>query len=253
MADDTQSEPGGEEVERWGPYHLHEQVPQSELSRGELYRATHETSGAAALVLKPSAEEGSLPPTDWRVRCISSSAPSYLALEVEHSPWNFDPDRHCTEELVCLFEDVHDGVRRMAHALSDSNEPRPRWRPGLRLVGAATLTLALVLPSATATQAPVAEEQVQVRESAVEAWATDVHVDSVPVRPDEAPRPVRNQKRAPCTAGLEVEVSGACWLRLENRPCPPQTVTWQGQCLLPVAVPRPPGTSLDGGDGSEPR
>jgi serine/threonine-protein kinase len=83
-----------------------------------------------------------------------------------------------------------------------------------------------------------------------EAWATDVHVDPVPAK---APLQVKNQKRAPCTEGLEVEVSGVCWLPIEKRPCPPQTVSYQGYCLLPVAQPRPPVTSLDGGDGSEPR
>ena len=40
-----------------GPYQLHEQVAQEEHSQGELYRATHETSGAKALVLMPSSGE----------------------------------------------------------------------------------------------------------------------------------------------------------------------------------------------------
>ncbi|HYO51848.1 hypothetical protein [Archangium sp.] len=253
MTDDKKSEWRWEESERLGPYQLHEQVQHSAHSRGGLYRATHETSGAAALVLKPTSadEDGSLPLSDWRVRCISSGAPSYLALEVEHSPWTFAPGKHSSEELVCMFEDLHDGVRRMARLVPTSDEPRPRWRLGLALAGAATLTLALAL--LLATQAPVTEVQVQVQEATVEAWATDVNVDAAPVRTGEAPRPVRNQKRAPCTAGLEVEVSGACWLPIEKRPCPPQTVAYEGKCLLPVAVPRPPGTSLDGGDVPEPR
>ena len=72
-------------------------------------------------------------------------------------------------------------------------------------------------------------------------------------RHPEAPRPVRNQKKAPCTQGLEVEVAGVCWLSVTQRPCPPQTREYQGQCLLPVATPRPTPTSLDGGDGSESR
>ena len=52
MTDDEKNESGWEEAERLGPYQLHEQVPQAEHSRGELYRATHEMSGAEALVLK---------------------------------------------------------------------------------------------------------------------------------------------------------------------------------------------------------
>jgi hypothetical protein len=259
MTDEQQSESGWEESEQLGPYQLHEQVPQSAHRQGELYRATHATSGAAALVLKPTAQDeaDSPPPTDWQVRCTSSAAPRYLALEVERSRWTFAPDKHSVEELVFVFEDLRDSVRRMARFVPTDfvptgNEPRPRrrWRLGLVLAGAAALLALALLPT---TQAPAAEVQVQVQESTMEAWATDLDVDSVPVRPGETPRPVRNQKRAPCTAGLEVEVSGVCWLSVTQRPCPPQTVAWQGQCLLPVAVPRPPGTSLDGGDGSEPR
>ncbi len=246
-----------EDVAQVGPYQLQEQVPQDDYSQGELYRATHETSGATTLVLEPSAqdEEGPGRPGDWRVRFISSHSPSYLALEVEHTPRSIAPDKHSVESLVCTFEDVREGVRRMDHALHASNASRPWWRLGLVLSGAVALVVAL-LPT---TLAPVAQVQVQEETSEQgealveeEVWATDVHVDPVPVRADEAPRPRRNQKRAPCTEGLEVEVSGACWLSVTQRPCPPQTVAYQGQCLLPVAVPRPPVTSLDGGGNSEP-
>jgi hypothetical protein len=57
-----------------GPYLLHEQVIQDEHSRGELYRATHETSGATALVLKPSPEEGAAPLPDWQERALAGAA-----------------------------------------------------------------------------------------------------------------------------------------------------------------------------------
>jgi serine/threonine-protein kinase len=138
----------------------------------------------------------------------------------------------------------------MDEALNASNEAPPRWRLGLALAGAAAVLLVALLP---APLAPVVTEAREREEIPEDVWATDVHVDPVPVRPGEAPRPVKNQKRAPCTAGLEVEVSGACWLPIERRPCPPQTVAWQDQCLLPVAVPRAPVTSLDGDGGSVPR
>jgi hypothetical protein len=160
------------------------------------------------------------------VRVISSASPGYVALEVENTQRTVAPDS------------------RWEHALHASNEARARWRLGLALSGAAVFAVAL-LPT---TLAPDAEVQVQ-----EEAWVTDVHVDPAPVQSGDAPRPVKNQKRAPCTAGLEVEVSGVCWLSVTQRPCPPQTVAYQGQCLLPVAVPRPPVTSLDGGDSFEPR
>lgn len=253
MTDDTQSESRWEESEQLGPYQLHEQVPQFVRGGGALYRATHETTGAAALVLKPSEGEAHAAPlTDWRVHCISSASPSYVALEVERSPWTFAPDKHSVEELLCVYEDVQDGVRRMGRLVPGASEVRrrPRWRLGLALGGAATLlALVLLLPR---TQAPVTETQEQEElESMLEAWATDVTVDSEPLQLGEAPRPVRNQKKAPCTAPLEVEVSGACWIPVETRPCPPQTIPYQSKCLLPVAVPRRPGTSLDGGTGSE--
>jgi hypothetical protein len=259
MTDDTQSESRWEESEKLGPYQLHEQIPQFVRGGGALYRATHETSGAAALVFKPSEGEArAVPLTDWRVHCISSASPSYVALEVERSPWTFAPDKHSVEELLCVFEDMRDSVRRMARVVPSASEVRrrPRWRLGVALGGAATLlALALVLLLPT-TQAPVTEEQVQEQaeqESTVEAWSTDVTVDSGPLQLGEAPRPVRDQKKAPCTKGLELEVSGACWIPVETRPCPPQTIPYQSKCLLPVAVPRRPSTSLDGGAGSESR
>ncbi len=231
-----------------GPYQFQEEVEQDDTSRWECYRATHETSGATALVLKPAAEDekSSVGLNDWQVRVISSASPSYVALEVEHTPWSLAPDTHSVESLVCTFEEMREGVRRMDQALHASPESRP-WRR-LALSGATALVVVL-LPTKLA---PVAEVRGQ-EDASEEVWATDVHVDPVPGRSGEAPRPRSNQKRAPCTEGLEVEVSGACWLPIEKRPCPPQTMAYQGQCLLPVAVPRPPVTSLDGDGGSEPR
>ncbi|QRN94519.1 hypothetical protein JRI60_36135 [Archangium violaceum] len=248
VAEQKKPEADWEEMEQVGPYQLQEQVAQEEYSRGELYRATHETSGATALVLKPPAGDEKPPVglNDCRVRFISSADPNYFALEVEHTTMSVAPDRHSVESLVCTLEDVREGVGRMDQALHASSESRPWWR--LALSGATALVVVL-LP---ATLAPVSEGRVQ-EEAAEDVWATDVYVDPIPGRAGDAPRPVKNQKRAPCTEGLEVEVSGACWLSVAQRPCPPQTRAYQGQCLLPVAVPRPPVTSLDGGGGSEPR
>lgn len=83
-----------------------------------------------------------------------------------------------------------------------------------------------------------------------EAWPTDVYDDPVPAVAGGAPRPVPNQKRAPCTPGLEVEFSGVCWLWLGQKPpqCPPQSVAHEGKCYLPVAVSRPVPATLDGGE-----
>jgi hypothetical protein len=244
--DEEQKSRSSEEVEQVGSYQLQEQVPQDEYSRGELYRATHEESGAPALVFKPASadERGSGPLQDWRVRLISSASSGYIAMQVEDPPSSVAPDRHSVESLVCTFEDMREAVGRMDHALNAPTAPRPRWRLGLALVSAAVLGVVL-LP---ATLAPVAEDRVR-EGSPMKAWATDAHADPVPVKSGETPRPVKNQKRAPCTKGLEREVSGVCWLATEHTPpnCPPQTVSYDGKCLLPVATPRPVPTSVDGG------
>ncbi|MFY0580231.1 serine/threonine protein kinase [Cystobacter fuscus] len=69
---------------------------------------------------------------------------------------------------------------------------------------------------------------------------------------DGAPPLTPNQKRAPCTAGLEREIGGGCWLATEHQPprCPPQTVPYEGRCLLRVAKPQPVPVSLDAGGPS---
>ncbi|WP_395849311.1 serine/threonine-protein kinase [Cystobacter fuscus] len=82
------------------------------------------------------------------------------------------------------------------------------------------------------------------------SWVTDVHVGPAFEPSTEAPLPMKNQKLAPCTAKLEVEVSGACWHRLWDRPpnCPPQTVAYGAKCLWPVPKPQPDiPTSVDAG------
>ncbi|QRN96650.1 hypothetical protein JRI60_47990 [Archangium violaceum] len=247
MHEEKKSETSGEAVKQVGPYQLHEQVPQDNYSRGELYRDTHETSGETTLVFKPAAtdEKGSGPLTDWQVRLTSSASDGYVSMKAENPPRSVATDEHSVESLVCTFEEVREAVGRMDHALHAANKPRPWWRLGLALSGGAAV---LVVALLSATLAPVDEMRVQ-QQVTVKAWTTDVHVDPVPVRSGEAPRPVPNQKHAPCAAGLEREVSGVCWIATEHAPpnCPPQTVSYDGKCLLPVAKPRPVPTSVDGG------
>jgi hypothetical protein len=246
MDEEKKPRSSGEEVKQVGPYQLHEQVPQDSYSRGELYRATHETNGETALVFKPAAgdEKDSGRPTDWQVRLISSASDGYVAMKAEDPPKSVAPDKQSVEALVCTFEEVREAVGRMDHALHASNAPRPWGRLGLALSGATVLVVALL----SATLAPVAEVRVQ-EDSSEEVWTTDVNVDPVLVRSGEAPRPRKNQKHAPCDAVLEREVSGVCWIATEHAPpnCPPQTVSYDGKCLLPVAKPRPVPTSVDAG------
>ena len=118
---------------------------------------------------------------------------------------------------------------------------RGHWR--LRLVLAAALLLVLVPVTRLEREAHVPRE----------AWSTDVRMDPDSAPSEPAPPPAREQKRAPCTRGLEVELSDACWHRLWQRPpdCPRQTIAYKGMCLWPV--PRPPAvpTSVDGGSSEE--
>ncbi|HZI05437.1 MAG TPA: hypothetical protein VEZ71_15505 [Archangium sp.] len=258
MDEEKKSEPGGDEVEQVGPYQLHEQVPQDEHSPGELYRATHETSGAVALVLRPPAEDNARPLKSWRVRCVSSDSPSYLALEVEPSPGAGAPDRHSVETLMCLFEEVHDGVKRMAQAFPDYDEPRFRWRMGLALAGAgAVCALAFVLlrpvpaspppadqdPVASAAPAPMSQE---VPTNTEMPLASGISLRGFadggpPGITHPMPRKAyKGQKRPPCTPRIEVEIVGGCWVpHVLKAPCPEELHEYQGQCYT-IAVNAPP-------------
>ncbi|WP_309887521.1 hypothetical protein [Archangium sp.] len=108
----------------------------------------------------------------------------------------------------------------------------------------AALLLLVLLP---ATLAPLAVHQVQ--EAQGEVWPTDAAGGLEPEVIGAGPRPLKDQKKAPCRAGLELELSGVCWLNLDQKPpkCPPETVAHEGKCLLPVATPRRVPTTVDGG------
>jgi hypothetical protein len=248
--DDEQKSEASRE-EQLGPYQLEEQVPQSNLSQGAFYRATHETSGATALVFKPADEEGTARPRNWRVRLISSDSPGYMALEVEESPWSVAPDKHSVEGLLFLFEGVREGVRRMARAFPDIDEPRPRWR--LALAGAAavcTLLFALV-HLAPEFQPPSGPEPLASTPSApmshdFNAWLADTTDagESVLARP--LPKePFKGQKRPPCIRYTEVELVGGCWMQhVLKAPCPNELFEHQGNCYAPTFSAKPPPQSL---------
>jgi hypothetical protein len=127
MDEGKKSEASGEELEQLGLYRLQEQVPQSDDSQGECYLATHETSGATALVRKRTAEEDAAQRSDLRLLFSSSPSLGYDAMQVEDTPWSVAPDRQSAESLLFTLEELHAAVRRMAGAVSDSREPRPRW------------------------------------------------------------------------------------------------------------------------------
>ncbi|HYO58200.1 hypothetical protein [Archangium sp.] len=250
MDEEQKSEASREE--QLGPYQLEEQVPQSNLSQGAFYRATHETSGATALVFKPADEQGAARPRNWRVRLISSASPGYLALEVEESPWSVAPDRHSVEALLFLFEGVREGVRRMARAFPDIQEPRPRWRLALASAAAVcTLLFALVRlapvsfppsgpePLASTPSASMSDE-VPTATGIPAPFSSGSFVDttdageSVIARP--LPRePFKGQKRPPCSRYTEAELIGACWTPHELKaPCPDELYEYQGKCYVPA-------------------
>ncbi|HYO73195.1 MAG TPA: hypothetical protein VEU33_44740 [Archangium sp.] len=252
MDEEKKSGSSREHVEQVGPYQLHEQVAQDEHSQGELYRATHETSGAKALVLVPTTGDAAAALKDWRVRCTSSSAsPGYVALEVEDSRWAAAPDSYSAEALVCLFEEVRDGVGRMARALPEDKAPRHGWRLGPTLAGAAAvcaLAFALLHPASVSTPPPVSAEPwvsappAGIRQEVptdTEPFPTsgsiwDTEQDGgipVPARPLPQ-KPYKGQRRPPCKPRIEVELIGACWVPHKLKaPCPEDLYEYQGECF----------------------
>ena len=257
-----ESESSEEEWEKLGPYQLREQVPQDEHGQGELYRATHETSGTVALVFKPAEGAGAPPTGDWRVRCVSSASPGYVAVEAEDSRWAVAPEKHSVEALMCLFEQVREAVGRMAAAYPASGEPRPWRRPALALAGVATVcALVFVLvrmdsapsggpdPMARDTPGPMRHEGSADSggpEPFDSSWLGDTAPQGEPMLARPLPRePIKGQKRPPCTRYAEVELIGACWGPHELKaPCPDVLYEHQGKCYLPMFSAKPPPQAL---------
>jgi hypothetical protein len=237
-------------MSRFGPYRLEEQVPQDDYSQGECYRATHETSGASALVRKRATqhEQEEAQQTDLRVSLISSASSGYDALEVAQTPRSVAPDRQSMESLVSTLEDVHKRVERMVHAVSASDEPRPRRRLGLALTSAATvcaMAFALVF-LAPVTQPPNSpdclagtEPLPPSHEVPTDTWGpleevsllgtTDGGVLALSRPMPSTPFP--GQKRPPCKPRVEVEINGGCWVpHKEKAPCPEDLFEHRGEC-----------------------
>jgi hypothetical protein len=185
-------------------------------------------------------------------------------MEVEDSRWSVAPDKHSVEALVFLLEGVRAGVRRMTRALSDTDEPRLRWRLGLTLAGVAvgcTLFFAWVR-LASESQASGGQEPVTStlpalmnHEELTEGGDPDQPTHGGLVDTADAggfvlarplPRePFKGQKRPPCTRYAEVELVGACWLPHKLKaPCPDVLYEHQGECYSPAFSARPPPQSL---------
>jgi len=257
MDEKKKSEASGEELEQLGPYLLHEQVEQSHDSPVELYLATHETSGATALVRKHAAGEGAAARKDWRVRLSSWASRGYSAMEVEHTAWARAQDRQSAESLLLTLEGVLEEVQCMAHVLAAPQEPRLRWRLGVgvvsvAMVGALLFSLVRLVPMSppSASPAPVSHEV----PTAAEAPSSSIEqglVDTTPPQEEivltrPLPKePYKGQKRPPCTRYTEVELVGACWIPHELKaPCPDSLHEHQGKCYLPAFSAKPPPSSL---------
>jgi hypothetical protein len=272
MDEQKQAEASEEKPEQVGPYQFQEQVPQAARGQEELYRATHETSGATALVLKLNAEQDSAALKDWRVSLISSSASTgYIAMQVEQTPWSRAPDRQSVESLVFTFESVREAVRRMARAVPENYESRPRWRLWLGVASAAAVCALLVAlvclapksrppngpePLASAPPALGAQDkQIAAYRGAEGADAplnatTLVQTEDLNSSGITYPLPAKpfgNQAKAPCKPRKgEVEINGGCWVELAKRPpCYDDQAEYQGKCYLPVAErPKPEPSAI---------
>jgi hypothetical protein len=260
MDEEKKSEASAEEPERLGPYVLQEQVEQEHDSQVELYLATHETSGATALVRKHAAEESVVPRKDWRVLFGSWASRGYSVMEVEHTDWATAQDKQSAESLLLTLEGVLEEVRGMARVIADTHEPRLRWRLGLSLASAAAVgalvfalvRAALVSPPRSAPE-PLASTPPVLMSPEVPnpapfdgGWLADAAPPEQPVLALPLPRePFKGQKRPPCTRYVQVELVGACWVPHELKaPCPGELYENQGKCYLPVFATKPPPQSL---------
>jgi len=116
---------------------------------------------------------------------------------------------------------------------------------GILVLALVAVPLRLVRPDID----EAAELQPPEASAELDAWTVDVHLGGEPLALGAIPRPVKGQKRAPCIAGLEVDLGGYCWLPIQARPpnCPKQTLAYGESCLLPMAPQQGPPVSIDAG------
>ncbi|KFA93102.1 hypothetical protein [Archangium violaceum] len=272
MDEQGQTEASEEYPKQLGPYQLHEQVPRAARDQKEdLHLATHETSGATALVLKLNAGQDAAALKDLRVSLISSPAsPGYIAMQVEQTAWSRAPDRQSVESLVFTFEGVCEAVRRMARAVPEDYDARPQWHLRLGVASAAVCALLLALvclapesrppnglePLASAPTATSAQD----KQLAAQRGPSGAHapLNATTLVQTEDPnssgityplpaKPFGNQAKAPCKPRKgEVEINGGCWVALEKRPpCYDDQAEYQGKCYLPVAErPKPEPSAI---------
>ncbi|WNG27875.1 hypothetical protein F0U62_30595 [Cystobacter fuscus] len=257
MDEAKKSQASREEPERVGPYLIHEQVQQSHDSQVELYLATHETSGATALVRKHAAEEVATPGKGWRVVLDSWSSRGYSVMEVEHTDWARAQDRQSAESLLLTLEGVLEEARRMARAVAEPHASRLWLRLGRGVVSAATVCALLFawVRLAPMSQPPEHPTSAMSHEEPMAAEVPTpsldrVLADTTPAEPFVLARPLpkepyKGQKRPPCARYSEVELVGGCWMPHELKaPCPDSLHEYQGKCYVPSFSAKPPPSSL---------
>ncbi|WP_309894108.1 hypothetical protein [Archangium sp.] len=258
MDEEKKSEAKGEDPERLEPYLLQEQVEQSHDSPVEMYLATHETSGAKALVRKHTAEEKAAQRPEWLVRIGYLASQGYSMLHMEHTGFARALDKQTAESLLFTLERVLEEVRRMASVLAVTPEPRPRWHLGLGVgvvsaaaVGALLFALVHVDPVSqppSTPPAPISHAELSEAEAldSIEKWLAD----AAPEEPFSLARPLpkapyKGQKRPPCRPPVEVELVGGCWGTHEMKPpCRDSLHEHEGKCYVPFFSAKPAPSSL---------
>jgi eukaryotic-like serine/threonine-protein kinase len=162
--------------------------------------------------------------------------------------YGWTAEGHTTEKVLAVEDERRsDRARRLARR-TPRRGPRPEPRGETSRPMHRALPLLLPLGVALAVGLWMVQKPRGAEDDAAASW-TRGSADGALARPGGPPRLVPNQKQPPCTAGLEREVSGGCWLSLEQTPpnCPEQTVAHEGRCLLPVVKSPTVPVSLDAG------
>ncbi|HZI08085.1 MAG TPA: hypothetical protein VEZ71_28965 [Archangium sp.] len=234
-----------------GPYHVLKRYRGLGGGLGRLYEARNNETGNPALVLMPGPKGDLRAEENWQVRATANVSPPYLALEVEHAPVNGQPRQllWMIERWAAALVRIDTWPEARAHLTGGAKEPRPRpagrlGSPGGALGLAVLLALAAVLwPRATVPPQEVhPQEMHSTVDNLVLSRSSDepmTGIEGFPL-PD---KPVAGQKKPPCNPKrAEVELRGACWMEVVQRPpCPEGVAEYQGKCYIGVgAVPRAP-------------
>ena len=260
------------QTDRLGPYLLGPCVEDGE--QGRVYKASHLTTGAPALVFRPTGEDPeAYPQAAWRVLVTSSVTPSYCAAEVVEAPAGVLP-RVAAEELPAVLKDmanVTEGVSTQTEVVSHLLTPPPsrwqrfrgrarrravqtrelaarRWKDvALAAAVAGFLSLLWQRPEPTRAEVPrgpVPGGQLSVQntltstvgEASLEELEAPVLLvtSGLPIARDMPSKPFKVQARPPCK-GSQKAINGGCWIKAaEEAPCPDDLYEYKGGCYAPV-------------------